>query len=296
MTDERATRAPASAALVDFAYEEALRLGHGYLGTEHLLLALMRDAEGRAARLLGQRGASAQRVRALIEAIVGFGDPAQAKTAPSPSPLARHALELASSEARRHGRDVMQGEDLLIGLVAEADGLAAGVLATLGIDADELHTTLTSRAPGSSSTNQAIISYSHRDQRWLEALQEFLTPLARSGALIAWDDRRIQAGARWREEIETAIASAKVGILLVSQHFIASEFIATHELPPLLRAAEQGRLRIVWIAVSASNYDYTPLADIQCANDPKRPLDRLRPAEAQAVLKRVSRTILDAVR
>jgi anti-sigma regulatory factor (Ser/Thr protein kinase) len=133
-----------------------------------------------------------------------------------------------------------------------------------------------------------FISYSHKDRVWLTKLRTHLKPYERSEAferITVWDDTRIRAGSKWRDEIEENLASASVAVLLVSPNFLESDFIHEHEIPAILHRAEQDGLAIVWIPVSTSAYDTTWIADYQAVHDPSKPLDSLRtPARNEALV------------
>ncbi|MFS0516698.1 COR domain-containing protein [Nostoc sp. UIC 10607] len=139
--------------------------------------------------------------------------------------------------------------------------------------------------------NQVFISYSHQDQEWLTKLQKHLKPMIRNQNLVVWDDTKIQAGAKWREAIENALVAAKVAVLLVSPDFLASDFIADNELPPLLDAAEAEGLTIIWIPLSFSSYDETEIEKYQSAHPPNQPLDSLNPAQENKALVDICKKI-----
>jgi hypothetical protein len=129
-----------------------------------------------------------------------------------------------------------------------------------------------------------FISYSHADVAWLKRLQVHLKPMERHGAITRWDDTLIKPGTPWREEIRAALARAKVAVLLISADFLASDYITTDELPPLLAAAERRGTLILPVIVSPSRFEQTPsLSRFQSVNPPSQPLLRMRRAGQEDV-------------
>jgi hypothetical protein len=110
-----------------------------------------------------------------------------------------------------------------------------------------------------------------------------------------WDDTRIKPGAQWRDEIREALDRARVAVLLVSADFLASQFIRTNELPPLLTAAEKRGTRILPLIVSPCRFKQTPsLACFQAVNSPDEPLVGMRRAKREAVFVRLSSLVEEA--
>ncbi|HLG16878.1 MAG TPA: toll/interleukin-1 receptor domain-containing protein [Blastocatellia bacterium] len=146
-----------------------------------------------------------------------------------------------------------------------------------------------------SQRDRVFISYSHQDRKWLDKLQTTLKPLVRSETVNVWADTALKAGTKWRDEIEKALASAGVAVLLVSPNFLASDFIVERELPALLEAAERDGATILWAAVSACLFEETELAKYQAMNDPARPLDTLKASDLNKEMVNLARQIKAAV-
>jgi hypothetical protein len=143
---------------------------------------------------------------------------------------------------------------------------------------------------------RVFISYSHADAEWLERLQKHLRPLEREGVTV-WDDTRLKPGEPWREEIRQVVAKTKVAILLISADFLASDFIVTNELPPLLTAAEEDGATIIPVIVSPCRFGRTPsLSRFQAVNDPEKPLVQMRRAGREKVLDQVACAVEDALK
>ena len=119
--------------VVVLAQEEARMLNHNYIGTEHLLLGLIHEGTGVAAKALESLGVSLEAVRAQVEAIIGQGQEAPSGHIPF-TPRAKKVLELSLRESRQLGHDYIGTEHILLGLLREGEGVAAQVLARLGAD------------------------------------------------------------------------------------------------------------------------------------------------------------------
>ena len=119
------------------AREEANRFNHNYIGTEHLLLGLVREGEGIAAKVLYDMGVDITKVRSAVEFIIGRGERVNVGEI-SLTPRAKKVIELAVEEARRLGHSYIGTEHLLLGLVREGEGIAAGVLESLGVSLEKV--------------------------------------------------------------------------------------------------------------------------------------------------------------
>jgi hypothetical protein len=94
-----------------------------------------------------------------------------------------------------------------------------------------------------------FISYSHKDEEWKDRLVTHLGVLQSQGLLDLWDDRRISAGEDWEQEIQEAMATASVAVLLVSANFLTSQFILGEEVPRLLERRDKEGLHIFPVIV-----------------------------------------------
>jgi ATP-dependent Clp protease ATP-binding subunit ClpA len=125
--------------VLSLAQEEAQRFQHNYIGTEHLLLGLVREGDGIAAKVLSNLGVELYRVRNAVEFIIGRGDRIVLGEI-GLTPRAKKVIELAVDEARRLNHHYIGTEHLLLGLVREGSGIAAGVLESLGVNLEKVRT------------------------------------------------------------------------------------------------------------------------------------------------------------
>lgn len=126
-----------AARVMALAQEEAQRLSHDYIGTEHLLLGLIAEGEGVAAKVLSNSGIDVTKVRSAVEGIIGRGNN-QTRGEVYLTPRTKKVIELAVDEARRLGHHFVGTEHLLLGLIREGEGIAAGVLESLGVNLEKV--------------------------------------------------------------------------------------------------------------------------------------------------------------
>jgi len=139
-----------------------------------------------------------------------------------------------------------------------------------------------------------FVSYSHKDKKWLEDLRTMLAPKVREGVVDVWWDGKIKPSQQWRQEIDAALVSARVAVLLVSPNFLASDFIVNEELSYLFDAAQQRWVKILWVLLAPCMYEQTPLQHLQALHDLARPLNSLRGAARGNALKTIAQGITDA--
>ncbi len=178
--------------VLSLAQEEAQRFNHNYIGTEHILLGLVRETDGVAARVLSNLSVELGKVRSAVEFIIGKGE----RSSPGDiglTPRAKKVIELAVDEARRLNHHYIGTEHILIGLMREGEGVAAGVLESLGVSLDKVRSETSRILSQSVSSGHSGTRTSTRTPT-LDQLGIDLTSAARSSKLdpVVGRDRELQ--------------------------------------------------------------------------------------------------------
>jgi hypothetical protein len=143
-----------------------------------------------------------------------------------------------------------------------------------------------------SKGNKIFVSYSHKDNTYLERLMIHLKPLEKQGLIDTWVDTRLMAGDKWKKEIEKALKNAKVGILLISADFLASDFIISNELPPLLHSAEEAGTLIIPVILKPCRFLRDKnLREFQAINLPDEPLSQVNDNEREIIYDSIAQRI-----
>jgi ATP-dependent Clp protease ATP-binding subunit ClpC len=173
--------------VLQLATEEARAFNHPYIGTEHILLGLIREGEGVAARVLDDLGVKLSQARHAVEFIVGFGE-GPSRQDQDLTARAKKVIEYAVDEAKRLNHHYIGTEHLLLGLVRNGEGVATGVLDIMGVSLEQVRTQVMRvlRQGTTSSTERSAPSSSSQRQSktpYLDALGTDLTEMAEAGRL-----------------------------------------------------------------------------------------------------------------
>jgi prophage maintenance system killer protein len=191
--------------VVVLAQEEARLLSHNYIGTEHILLGLIHEGEGVAAKALESLGVSLEAVRVKVEEIIGEGQQAPSGHIPF-TPRANKVLELSKREALQLGHNYIGTEHILLGLIREGEGVAAQVLVQLGADLGRVRQQVIQLLSGYQGKETAkadapaeAAAARPRSARATLILQELNAELDESARLRAGNDRLLTEVTRLRD-------------------------------------------------------------------------------------------------
>ena len=133
---------------INKAHDEACEMGHGYIGSEHLLLGIISEGTGVGAKILENAGVTAEAVREKVKALMGENTPINQNAELALTPRSKRILEIAAMEARRMGHNYIGTEHILVGIIRDGDGVGANILAGLGVNFNNVYNEIVSASAG----------------------------------------------------------------------------------------------------------------------------------------------------